>query len=483
MRHFKKLTPILITILLCTPASYANEVPDIGSPHSKYLSPQQEAEIGRQMMRQVKESAALITDPEINSYIQSLGNKLVNVTNDDNLPEFTFFIIASDQINAFAAPGGYIGIFLGLINATKSESELASVLAHEIGHITQSHLARRIAENERLSIPRIAAILASILIATQDPQAGSAALLSTNAANIQHQLAYSRQAEKEADNTGLKILVAAGFNPKGMTAFFKTLQDEHALAGKPIEYLSTHPLTNNRISEIKSRINNYHHWMGTDSTNYTLIKTKLAINSFPDPEKALQKYKNLVKTDNNISNRYGYALALLKSEQFALAEQTILNLIKDDAERVAYLITLGQAQLKQNKFDDCFATYKKALLIYPDNYPLIHHYTVALLYSKSYEDGLKLIQQKIELVQKHPSLYKLAADLASHNDNSWLAYEFMGDYYQNNYRQSGIAREHYKKAISEIGAKYKNIQNRKVAESRIEAKIEKINKLELESKN
>ena len=473
---------MLIALFLKAAPVIAGDVPDIGSPHSKYLSPQQEAEVGRQMMRRVKESAALITDPEINAYIKSLGNKLVNATDNNDLPKFTFFIIASDQINAFAAPGGYIGIFTGLINATRSESELASVVAHEIGHITQSHLARRIAEYERMSVPRIAALLASILIATQDPEAGSAALISSNAASIQHQLAYSRTAEREADNIGLKVLTAAGYDPRGLTDFFKTLQDKYIYAGKPIEYLSTHPLTNSRISEANARINPNYKWMGNDSRNYTLIKTKLKVNSFSDPQKALEKYTQLIKQDNSFSNRYGYALAQIKIGNYAEAEKTALQLTKDDAERVAYLIVLGQSQLKQTKYDKCFATYKKALSIYPNNFPLMHHYLVALLYSKSYTKGLDLIQNNLELAKQHPELYKLAADLAANSKKQWLAYEFMGDYYQYNFYQSELAREHYKKALASINSAPNKVQNKKVAIPRVESKISVINIKEIKNR-
>ncbi|THB70876.1 MAG: M48 family peptidase [Gammaproteobacteria bacterium] len=479
MRLLIKIIPALAILFLWHPQTVnADEIPDIGSPHSKYFSPQQEAEIGRQMMQQVKESAALITDPEINTYIQSLGNSLVNYANENNLPEFTFFIIASDQINAFAAPGGYIGIFTGLINATKTESELASVLAHEIGHITQSHLARRIAEHERLSVPRIAALLASILIATQDSQAGSAALISTNAASIQHQLAYSRTAEKEADNIGLKILAASGYDQKGMTGFFQTLQDAQTHSNKPIEYLSTHPLTQSRISEVKSRINHQYKWMGKESINYILIKTKLDIYSINDPQKALEKYQRLITTDSNFSNHYGYALALIKSGRYKKAEQIILKLISDDTERIAYLIALGKSQLQQKKIKNCYTTYQKALQIYPDNYPLIHNYAVALLYSSAYADGLKLVQQKLNLAKQHPELYKLAADLASKKGHKWLGHEYIGDYYRFNFYQAGVAREHYKKALTAINSISQELPNKKVIISRVEAKIEAINKLE-----
>mgnify|MGYP001563486215 FL=1 len=470
-------------MLVSSTIVFADDVPNIGSPHSKYLSPQQEAEIGRQMMQRVRESTALITDPEINSYIQSIGNRLVNSSEDNNLPQFTFFIIASNQINAFAAPGGYIGLFTGLINATKTESELAAVIAHEIGHITQKHIARRIAEQERLSVPRIAALLASILIATQDSEAGAAAMISTNAASIQHQLSYSRTAEKEADNVGLKLLAKTGYNPNGMTDFFETLQDEHSLSGKPIEYLSTHPLTTNRISEIKARINPNFKWQGKDSSNYSLIKTKLDINQITDPDIALKKYEQLVLKNNNFQNRYGYALALIKSEKYSKAEKIALQLIKDDAERIAYIIALGKSQLKQSKFEQCYKTYKKGFSIYPENYPLIHHYAVALLYSKSYSQGLEFIKQRLNIARSYPSLFKLAADLASKDNKEWLAHEYMGDYYLFNFNQPGLAREHYRKSITNAHNSLKSLQVKEILLSRIESKIEKINKLEQEIKN
>lgn len=470
MKYISKFLTASIIAINLTTISIATEVPDIGSPHSKYLSPQQEADIGRQMMQQVRSSSSLITDPEINSYIQSIGNRLINSADNADLPPFTFFVISSPQINAFAAPGGYIGLFTGLITSTKSESELASVMAHEVGHITQSHLARRVAEHERLSVPRMAALIASLLLATQNPEAGSAAFMSTNAASIQHQLTYSRTAEKEADNVGINLLTKSGYNPKGMTDFFNTLQSKHSFMGTQIEYLSTHPLTNSRISEITGRINPKHQWRGSDTENYKLIKIKIDIHQIRDHKKAEKKYLDMLKNDNSFSNRYGYALALLKVNKSQQAEQIILSLIADDTERVPYLITLGQAQLKQQKLNQSYKTYQNALSIYPDNYPLSHHYAFSLLYSGNYQKGLSFIQKQLHHAQQNPAMYQLAADLAFKAKEQETAYEYMGDYYMHNFNQYGLAREQYKKAIS--------IANSKVTASRLDAKITKINTVE-----
>ncbi len=470
MKNLLNILAASILTINLTAVAFAADIPDIGSPHSKYLSPQQEAEIGRQMMQQVRSSSSLITDPEINSYIQSIGNRLINSVTDADLPPFTFFIISSPQINAFAAPGGYIGLFTGLITSTKSESELASVMAHEVGHITQSHLARRVAEHERLSVPRMAALIASLLLATQNPEAGSAAFMSTNAASIQHQLAYSRTAEKEADNVGIELLTKSGYNPIGMTDFFKTLQSKHSFMGTQIEYLSTHPLTNSRISEIAGRINPNHQWRGSDNKNYQLIKIKLDINQIRDHKKAEEKYSNLLKNDNSFSNRYGYALTLLKVNKAKQAEKVILSLIADDAERVPYLITLGQAQLKQKNFTQAYKTYENALSIYPNNYPLTHHYGFSLLYSGNHKKGLEFIRKQIHHAQQNPTMYQLAADLAFKAKEPETAYEFMGDYYMHNFNQYGLAREQYKKALSIIDSK--------VTASRLDAKITKINIIE-----
>lgn len=470
MKYLSNILAATIIAINLTAISIAAEVPDIGSPHSKYLSPQQEAEIGRQMMQQVRSSSSLITDPEINSYIQSIGNKLINSASDADLPPFTFFIISSPQINAFAAPGGYIGLFTGLIESTQSESELASVMAHEVGHITQSHLARRVAEHERLSVPRMAALIASLLLATQNPEAGSAAFMSTNAADIQHQLTYSRTAEKEADNVGINLLTKSGYNPRDMTDFFKTLENEHRFMGTQIEYLSSHPLTNNRISEISGRINPKYQWRGSDAENYKLIKIKLDINQMRDPKKAEEKYSKMLKKDNSFSNRYGYALALLKTNKAKHAEQIISSLIKDDTERVSYLIALGQTQLKQKKYNKCYRTYQNALAIYPGNYPLAHHYAFALLYSGNYKKGLIFIQQQLHHAQRNPAMYQLAADLAFKAGQKETAHEYMGDYYMHNFNQYGLAREHYKKAM--------NMVNDKVTTARLDAKITKINTIE-----
>jgi len=218
----KPLNLVFALILLAIPAALGQRLPDLGDVSQSDLSPLQERRLGDSIMREIRADHSYSDDPEITDYLNSLGNKLV-AASPDARREFNFFLILDPQVNAFALPGGYIGIHSGLLLTAQSESELASVMAHEIGHVVQQHFSRMLAAQKGFQLTSLAALAVAILAARSNSQISQAAIVGSQAGYVQSVLNFTRANEQEADRVGFQILEKAGFNPEGMAAFFGRL--------------------------------------------------------------------------------------------------------------------------------------------------------------------------------------------------------------------------------------------------------------------
>ena len=239
-------------------AQVGDQLPDMGNPVDAIITRGDEYRIGLTVMRQLREQGQILEDPEISEYIQALGSRIAAQATDDG-NRFTFFVVRDPAINAFALPGGFIGINQGLLLATKSESELASVLAHEIAHVTQRHIARSIRAAGRQSLATTAMVIAGILLgAVGGGDAAQAAIAIAQGTAAQQQINDTRSNEQEADRVGISYLAAAGFDPNAMPAFFETMNRRQGLSGQNIpEFILTHPVTTNRIAESRDRAKDY----------------------------------------------------------------------------------------------------------------------------------------------------------------------------------------------------------------------------------
>ena len=319
---------MLLAFCLC--AAVAAEVttldlPDIGDSTGGLLSPEFERRLGQAFLSQVRKQADIISDPEINTYIESIGYRLVSQS-DNNEQQFTFFVINDPLINAFAAPGGIVGINSGVILNSDSESELAGVMAHEIAHVTQKHMARSVEMSKKMSIPMLAAMLGAILIATQNPDAGQAALMAVQGASAQARINFTRTNEQEADRIGIQLLARSGFSPRGMAGFFRKLQQSSRFSAQAPEFLRTHPLTTRRIADAGARAAAY---SGTgdhdESQSFPLVRAKLIARSQETPRRAVEFFSRRLagaeQGNDRDADRYGYIIALTEDGQYALARQ------------------------------------------------------------------------------------------------------------------------------------------------------------------
>lgn len=232
-------------------AAESNPLPDLGSPSRATFSHQQEQVLSLAFLEAIYQQAPLLEDPELNSYLRTLGQRLLRHSPDKR--RYQFFLIDDDSINAFAGPGGIIAFNTGLLLAAKSEDELIAVMAHEIAHVQQEHIARMFDQGKKGILPTVAGIVAALLIGSQNSQAAMAMMTGTLAYNAQQQLAFSRDHEHEADRIGIELMSQAGYDTQAMASFFETLANRYRADTRPPELLMTHPVTDKRIADSRAR--------------------------------------------------------------------------------------------------------------------------------------------------------------------------------------------------------------------------------------
>ncbi|ADE12643.1 M48 family metalloprotease [Sideroxydans lithotrophicus] len=423
----------LLCALLALPLlARADGLPDLGDASQQLISPQMEHQIGEQSMLQIRSSNSYMDDPELSDYLNQLGGRLVA-----NSPEpgdsFVFFAINDNAINAFALPGGFVGVNAGLIELAQTESELASVLSHEIAHVTQHHYARMVAGTQYDSLAALATLAVAILAARNSPQSASAAIVGAQAGAVQHQLNFTRQNEQEADRIGLGILEKSGFDTRAMPEFFERMQKATQLMeGNTPSYLRTHPVTAERIAEVENRVEHIPYHLVPDSLEFQLMRARLTAYQMI-PQEAITFFDAALgakKFGNPVAHRYGLVLALLRNNQPQRAKQEFALLHKQ-APLNATIETLGGKIMQLDKPDkEVIAYYRTALQNFPDHHALIYDYAEVLLQDRHYKEALKLLDDQVNRDGNDPKLYDLEARayaaLGRHQEeHHMLAYNYI----------------------------------------------------------
>ena len=436
--------------LLCWPV-YAKEIelPDMGSSASIALTPHMEEQIGREIATQIRNSHQIIDDLELNEYLQNLGFSLV-ANSDDAYQNFHFFLISSNQINAFATPGGVIAVYSGLFLTTDTESELASVLGHEIAHVTQRHLARSFEKSSQLSLPIMAGMIAGILLgaATGAGDVGAAAAIGLSAAGQQAQINYTRSNEKEADRVGMRYLSLSGYDPEGMPGFFQKLERKNRYAGKNYpEFLRTHPVTINRIAEAAQRAEQYKRQMVRfkNPLTYRLMKAKLAVLSTSDVTRIKNFYAAKIATSSLQSNPeyyYGYGLAFFKKQQYSKAIEVLEKLHHSDPQNTSYTVALAKAYLASDEkpFTDMgLKLFSDSVKNKPYNLVLVVNYAYALMQSGQIDKSILILDNYNKDNFKHPAVFKMLSTAYGKNKDLVKAHIAESEfYYLNGMLQAAI---------------------------------------------
>lgn len=345
------LPGLLLVSTLPARADVSDNLPDIGTTAGATLSIAQEMQMGDFYVRQLRGSAPLINDPLLNQYINQLGQHLVAHAWSVKTP-FHFFLIQNDELNAFAFFGGNVVLHASLFRFTDNESELASVMAHEISHVTQRHLARAM-ESQKASAPLTwVGALGSILLAMASPQAGMAALTGTLAGTQQGIISFTQGNEQEADRIGIQVLQRAGFDPQAMPEFLQKLADQSRFSSKPPEILLTHPLPDSRLADARNRANQMRPVVVQSSEGYYMAKVR-ALGMYATgrnqlTDDLLQQLER-GNTRQQQAAKYGRAIQFLQAKKFADARKIVAPLLAQQPENVWFLDIMTDIDIGLNQ--------------------------------------------------------------------------------------------------------------------------------------
>lgn len=403
----------MLLLLSAVPRALAEGLPDLGEASQASFSALDEKKLGDEVIREIRADRSFYDDAEATDYINALGNRLTSKGADSRQP-FEFFLINERSINAFALPGGYVGVHTGLIIAAQSESELASVVSHEIAHVTQRHIARMIAQQKQGAVLSLAALAVAILAARSSPDAAQAAVAFGTAGSIQNMLNFTRDHEREADRVGLQILEQAGYDARAAAVFFERLQRAtriYDVGGAP-SYLRTHPMTYERIADIQNRLERLPYRQVSDSMDFQLVRAKLRAELDPAPQAREFFQESLAEKRylSEASSRYGLATTLVRVKDYARAQREF-DALKRIAGTHPMIDALGcRIRRAAGETEAAIGCYRDALRAHPQHRALTYDYAQLLLQSRRPEPALAVISQRMQSVSEDPKLYLLQGE-------------------------------------------------------------------------
>ena len=413
-----------------------SDLPDLGSPAETILSKTDEFRLGAMVAKELRDQNVLIEDPEVSEYINDIGKRLASQSEMGG-EYFHYFVIKDDTINAFAVTGGYVFFNAGLVLATDNESELAGVMAHETAHITQHHIARMLADQNRQSLTTAAAMIGAILLGAlaggyNSGNAIEGGLAAAQGMAVQHQINFTRDNEWEADRVGIGYLAGAGFDPYGMGAMFEIMARHTGLAATYIPaMLIDHPMDTEREAEQRSRAAQFPPRTGHDSQSYELIRERVRVlTATGDTDMAAQYAQKIAHGGDNMGNQYGRALALMSGNKAAAEEATaILTRLVHEHEGLTVLYSaLGQAQARAGHVGEALATFKHAAALFPRNVPVTVRYAETLMAAGHPGEAHTMLLDLFNIVPPTPDQIHLTALAASAANDPGDAYYYMGEY-------------------------------------------------------
>lgn len=381
-------------------ANNKNILPEIGVVAANTLPLQDEVEIGRVYFSQLRGQNAVLQDPVVQQYIQSIGNELVIHADNTKFP-FTFFVVNNQSINAFAFFGGHIGIHTGLFYHADDEAELAAVLAHEIAHVTQRHIVRRMAAQEKASPLQIASMIGGAILMMASPQAGMAAIYAGQGAAIQQSINYTRGNEKEADRIGIRILAESGFDPFAAARFFDKMTEQTRWGSKPPAFLLTHPVSTTRSAEARNRAANLPSKNRPSSLAFHLIKARIAARYFHTANYNITWFEEQLKKQTILPEAayYGLAIAHMRKDEYSQALAYLLPLWQKDPENYAYIDALTDIYIGLGQFTEAQTLLEPLNNAMPNNPVILLNYANQYIEAKQSQAAVDLLK---DFVMVHP---------------------------------------------------------------------------------
>ncbi|RJF97886.1 M48 family metalloprotease [Noviherbaspirillum saxi] len=421
----RAMTALTLAAALVFPAWHpsvatAQNLPSLGDTEREALSPLMERKLGEQIMREIRRDRDFLDDDPTLEYLNNFGTNLLAVQPEargEALYDFYFFAVRDSMLNAFALPGGFIGVHSALVLAAQNESELASVMAHEIGHVSQRHIARMLGKQKQDALIPLAAAVLAALAARSSPDTSAALLMGGQGVAIQRQLNFSRDAEREADRVGLQILRDAGYDTSGMIAFFGRMQNAtRSYTDSAPAYLRSHPLTTERMADIEARTRNQRYRQRADSLDFHLIRARLRILQDPSSHglrTASTDFDNQLQLKTRmqvVSAKYGQAVIALRQGNAGKA-QALLQEVYAAAQgpsapvQSPVLSSLAiEIKLAVNDVDAALKEAESAKAKFPLSRGIARQYTDALIRAGRNDEAANYLRDQIQLYRTDAKL-------------------------------------------------------------------------------
>ncbi len=413
------LRPTLLTLacLLALPG-HASDLPSLGDASSAIVSPQQEHQLGRAWLSLLRGQVKQLNDPLLKDFVETSVYRL-SETSQLNDRRLEFILIDSKELNAFAAPGGIVGVNGGLFFNAETEGEYIGVLAHELAHLSQRHFARGVEAQQRMQLPMMAALLAGIVIAASGAgDAGIAAIAGSQAAAIQEQRRFSRQNEQEADRIGIINMEKAGYDPRNMPTMFERLMRQYRFDARPPEFLLTHPVSESRIADTRNRAEQAAPGGKEDSLWYQLMRARVQLYYEETPGLAAKRFRaQLDDNPNALPARYGLALAQIKAGQLNEARENLKLLLVKQPDDITVNLAQVDLDITNNRIPDAQQRIDRLLTQYPGNYPINQKRVDVLLKQNRMADAEKALENLLKTRSDDPDVWYLVAETRGQNGN------------------------------------------------------------------
>lgn len=464
----KFLRPSLFALscLIATP-NMAIELPSLGDTSSSIVSLEQEHRLGRAWLNILRSQVPQLSDPLLKDYVERSVYRLAE-TSQLQERRLEFVLLASPQLNAFAAPGGIIGVNGGLFIHAENEAEYASVMAHELAHLSQRHFARGLEAQKRMQLPMMAALLAGVVAAAAGAgDVGMAAIMSSQAAAFQEQRRFSRQNEQEADRVGIQNLSRAGFDPRSMPSLFERLSRQYRFDRTPPEFLLTHPVTESRIADTRNRAEQIVAMASrpgiVDSLTYQLLRARVKLTFEETPGISLKRFRaELEANPDNTAARYGLALALIRASQFKEAGQELELLLSKAPSSQFFILAQIDLELSQQQYKTAEQRINKALKDFPSSYPLQAAKVEILLAQQRYSEAEQVLNALIKQRPNDPDIWYELAEVRGQTNNIVGLHEARAEFF--------VRMGDYQQAIEQLSYAKRRVENNFPLSSSIDAR-------------
>lgn len=419
---------VAVAVLRC-PLAGGDELTRLDGDALKVVVTAEEQALGREFIRLARTRLRLIEDPLLVNSVDRIGARLGQGLNVEP-GVIGFHLVDNPAINGFAGPGGQIVLFTGLIATAETEAEFASVIAHELAHVTQRHLPRMIERARKRQIPATAGLIAGILLGGQ---AGAATMAATNAAALSDQLSYTRTFEREADAIGLRILSTAGYEPQAMARFIQRLaQDTRFQVNETPEYFRTHPLSLNRIAEIESRVVGHPQEATSQTLEYLLFRARALARYGADAEHLAATFQSQAGADIPevaSAGRYGLMLSGLRTGAYNQSVELALSLRAQSPKNIFYVVGLAESLQATGDLNSALKLLAEATTTVPDDPVVASYYADMLIKAGKPDQAKPVIRAGLRALPHSMRLFKLLARAEGELGRTAESFQALAEYH------------------------------------------------------